>query len=283
MSPSCIEICAGCGGASRGLHDAGFDHRILIERDPIAAASLRLNEIGPVLCQDLNDTDLTDRTADLVWASPPCQPYSRGGLKRGAQDPRDLWSATLSAIRQIDPRWVVIENVIGCPADEWRADLLGSGFTHCEHKTLNAADYGVPQLRRRVFIVAGYVPFCWPIATHKKPEINNHIPMFPDNRDPWASIRDTLNISRSCPMYHYPSPAIGTSDGQGIGGIGGRDRLERQIGKRALSVDECRLLQGFPDTHVITGNKRDQYRQIGNAVPPIMARLIGQSIIQGMK
>jgi DNA (cytosine-5)-methyltransferase 1 len=80
-------------------------------------------------------------------------------------------------------------------------------------------------------------------------------------------------------MYMAPAPTICGTDGVGMGSAASRDALERQIGRRKLTVRECAKLQGFPDDYPFRGGSRSQYQQVGNAIPPIMAEAIGRAII----
>ena len=302
----CLELFAGCGGAALGLHAAGLHHVLLVERDLAAATTLITNGIGPVLCADVSGVDFSPWAGvDVLWASPPCQPYSSAGKGLGADDPRDGWSMVVRAIEQAAPTWVVVENVRGCPADVWADALRVLGYAWVEHRLLDAADYGLPQHRRRVFLVAGPRAIAWPLATHADPEIIRGSTLFPDMRHPWVGIGQVLTIagqdmpgngghlpaprsierpshtvSASCPLYHLPGPTISTAASQGVGSADSRDLLESQIGRRKLTPAECKILQGFPAEYRITGTITQQYRQIGNAVPPVFAKIIGQAVMQ---
>ena len=77
-----------------------------------------------------------------------------------------------------------------------------------------------------------------------------------------------------------PAPTISTADGQGVGSSYARDVLEGQIGRRRLTIAECATLQDFPPDHPWQGTKADQYRQVGNAVPPTLARVVIESIMR---
>jgi DNA (cytosine-5)-methyltransferase 1 len=88
-----------------------------------------------------------------IWASPPCQPYSRAGKKLGAKDERDAWPETLAAIDRFRPGWVVVENVLGAPSESWARQIATLGYRTAVWE-LDAADFGVPQHRHRRFVVA---------------------------------------------------------------------------------------------------------------------------------
>lgn len=313
-----IELFGGAGLAASGLEEAGCEHVAIVEMDPTACESLRANfPHAEIIERDAGRVDYRRFVGvDLLWASPPCQPYSKAGKGLGADDPRDGWPATLRAIEQCSPRWVIIENVDGVPADQWCADLVALGYNCTDYRLLNAVNFGVPQHRRRVFIIAGPDAIDWPAETHRKP--SKQVDIF-DTRRPWVSSREALGLGLYCfatdprcdpgpaaqrrirdlsdrpsvclgaydrginqggqPWTVAPSPTISTADGQGVGGQRGRAALEKQIGRRKLTVAECRTLQGVHSSHILCGNTRAQYRQIGNGVPPIMAQLLAEAVL----
>ena len=307
MSLHVIELCAGGGGAHLGMKQAGAVSVLLVERDEAATRTLLENGCGPVLRADIEETDLTPwrGAADLVWASPPCPRWSTAGDGTGV----DLWPATLRVIKQVAPRWVLVENVKGAPGAQWAADLRVAGYAYAETRVLNAANYGVPQCRERRFVVAGPCPIEWPQQTHWKHTERSTtqlgLGLAVKARPRWVSIQDALGITgdlvpgnggnaprprpvdqpahtvtASCPMYHRPSPTIATTDGVGMGSSNSRDLLERLIGRRRLSAAECALLQDFPPEHVFHGTSREKHRQIGNAVPPTFARILTRAVIE---
>jgi len=192
---TCIELFAGAGGASLGLHRAGFQSVLAIEWDADACATHQAAELGPVLEGDVRDLDAElafDEAPHLLWASPPCQAFSSAGNRLGALDERNGWPWTLEILdrmeaRGVRPTWVICENVPGltyhratCPRDpdeepfncpgcyweRWIIPAFEGRFPCVSTRTLDAADFGVPQRRKRVFLVAGPEPFPWPAPTH---------------------------------------------------------------------------------------------------------------------
>ena len=164
-----VDLFAGAGGAALGIRAAmpGADH-ILVEWDADAAAILRAAKLGHVIEADIHAAihDLPHEPA-LLWASPPCQPYSRAGKRQGSADARDCWPITLKAIQSTRPELVVIENVRGSPAEAWALAIRSLGYAVAVWD-LDAADFGVAQRRHRRFVVAsrvGPVPDA-PESTH---------------------------------------------------------------------------------------------------------------------
>jgi len=151
--------------------------------------------LGPVWHGDVRELDgqldLKDAPL-LLWASPPCQAFSTAGKRRGAIDERNGWPWTLDIIDRMEkkgvrPTWIICENVPGltyhkgdctrdedgdpteCPGCYWERWIIPEfekRYEHVQVRVLDAADFGVPQRRRRVFLVAGPKPFQWPEPTH---------------------------------------------------------------------------------------------------------------------
>lgn len=192
---TCIELFAGAGGASLGLHNAGFKSMLAAEWDPHACETHRQGLPGvPVFEGDVREIDLSTipEAPTLMWASPPCQPFSSAGNRKGSADERNGWPWTTDLIDAMEkvgkkPVWVICENVPGmvhhrggCPRDEttdiykcsgcywerWIIPEFEKRYPHVSHAKLNSADYGVAQRRDRIFLVAGPVPFEWPEPSH---------------------------------------------------------------------------------------------------------------------
>jgi DNA (cytosine-5)-methyltransferase 1 len=174
-----LDLFAGAGGLSIGLREAGFDPIGAVEIMEDAAKTYEAHhdlEVDRRRLEEIPERELRSLRGrvSLVAGGPPCQPWSTGGLRRGDEDERDGFTAMFRALDLIRPEAFIIENVAGLERGRTRAyflgllrilkDVLGYGV---EARTLNAADYGVPQQRQRTFIVglrAGSFEF--PTPTH---------------------------------------------------------------------------------------------------------------------
>lgn len=327
-----LTLFAGAGGADLGMRRAGVEHIACVEGDATACATLVAAGFPAVHAwigtpppgSDVPAWTWDGSPVDLLWASPPCQPYSAAGKMLGADDPRDGWPATLATIRRVRPTWVIIENVGGAPIEEWAAELRGSMFRpglypHVATRFLDAADWGLPSHRRREFLVAGPVPYRWPEPTHAGPGA----PVEARRRLlPWVGMGEALNLpldaryhpmgttSQFTPPEGFPTtepagcmttkgnqylrlPAAGVctteekgtraSAASGFTFNGGPDRASDSLflatGRRRLTWQESAKLVGFPDDYPFQGTIGAKYRQVGNAVAPVMAEVLARQVM----
>lgn len=291
-----VDLFAGLGGLTLGLEQAGIRAGLCVDLSEAATQTLlraglpaqRLNAQDPI-------TDLVSRVKpDLICGGPPCQPYSRSGKRMASSDPRDCIPAMMRIVQAVNPTWVLIENVVGATERiQSAANELMEQYRKVSIMLLDAADYGVPQRRRRVFLVAGPVQ----VETPK-----------PSAR--WVGMGDALGISEESPgegliypkglgragtepwRLKQPSPTVMTTEVKGTRANarsgwtfnGGPDRasdaLFLALGRRRATLRECKILQGLDPSMKLCGTIEDQYRLIGNAVPPPLARAIGQEIVR---
>lgn len=188
-----ISLFSGAGGLDLGVERAGYRVRVMLERNRDACATLRANfPDAEVMEEDIRAVEPTEilrraelhpGEAELLVGGPPCTPFSKSGYwlaqKRDGADPdADLLSHYLRVLAEARPRTFILENVFGLAykrqgSEPWLAHLLDGaarlGF-RVQHRVLLAADFGVPQLRQRVFIVGGrdYLP-ALPEPTHSGP------------------------------------------------------------------------------------------------------------------
>ncbi len=159
---TCVEICAGAGGQALGLARAGFEHAALVEYEEEYCQVLKQNcPEWNVVCADVREFDGKPYYGvDLLAGGVPCPPFSKAGKQLGENDERDLFPEAIRLIEEIRPRAVMLENVRGfldTSFEEYRKHIISSieklGYD-VQIKLLNASDFGVPQLRPRVVIVA---------------------------------------------------------------------------------------------------------------------------------
>jgi DNA (cytosine-5)-methyltransferase 1 len=182
-----ISLFTGAGGMDYGFSQEGFDVRVAVELDPVACATLRENWPtlkGRLLSEPLEAIP-TERLLDvaglgvgevgLVFGGPPCQPFCVAGPRLGMKDPRaGAVEQFCRVVREAQPLTFCLENVPGA-LDHGLVDLVcgavneGSMQYEIAVEVLNAAEYGVPQLRRRLFIVGWRGPgeFYFPAPTHQ--------------------------------------------------------------------------------------------------------------------
>ena len=177
-----IELCAGGGGQALGLEQAGFEHLLLIENDKHACLTLKKNrpQWNVVNINIENFVAKDCKGIDLVAGGVPCQPFSIGGKQLGAKDERDLFPEAIRIVKECQPKAVMLENVRGLldPIFEsYREQIsrkLESMGYQSEWRLFNASNYGVPQLRPRVVLIAIKENlshnFIWPKIINKQPQ-----------------------------------------------------------------------------------------------------------------
>jgi DNA (cytosine-5)-methyltransferase 1 len=222
------------------------------------------------------------------------------GKREGADDARDGWPATLAAVERVRPTWFIIENVIGAPVKEWAAAVALLGYT-VSYRILDAADWGLPSHRRRVFLVGGPREYRWPRQTHCDPKT----PFFfrIGLRD-WCGSGPVLGLAQGWIEYNppptdlarnvvypvsEPAPTLMTPGFNHLLDISLANNQSRKkfqaipdtgYGRRRLTPRECGLLVGFPEAHPFTGPVSSKYRQAGNCVAPAMAEALGRAIME---
>jgi site-specific DNA-cytosine methylase len=323
----------------------------------------------------------------LIAGGAPCQPFSIGGIHRGDEDPRNLWPAFIDVVRRVKPLAVIGENVRGLtresflPYLDYICDRLsapglvpdedeswqGHGRRlrcalgedevpdderyHVDRRVLLAADFGVPQLRYRLFLVAFRADlridwrtdssygrrWDWPIATHsrdallaaledgsywhehglpsrdiaipasRKKEVETARLALHDGRiDRWRTLRDALlglpepRDREECEglNFHVGIPGARLYKGHsgnrldwpaktikaGVHGVPGGEHvvLLDDGSHRYLTVRECARVQTFPDSWSFRGPRSEASRQIGNAVPVRLAKILAKQVAQSI-
>jgi len=304
-----VELCAGAGGQALGLERAGFEHLALFENDPHACNTLRLNRPSwRVVEHDLFEPyDFTEfRNIDLVAGGLPCPPFSIAGKQLGEKDDRNLFNIGINVVDIIRPRAVMFENVrgmLGKPFAEYRdwisARLNKMGYT-TQWQLLNACDFGVPQLRPRVLMVAIEKPsasfFEWPAMCSNAPTVGEALFDLMQIRgwigaEAWKENANNIAPTLVGGSKKHGGPDLGPTRSRaawaklGVNG-GSLADLEPDIdfeGMPRLTVRMAARIQGFPDNWSIVGKKTAAYRQVGNAFPAPVAHAVANSIATALK
>ena len=336
-----IDLFCGAGGLSCGFERAGYNILLDIDNDKKALETFELNHNGAKsICGDITQVSyekdikplIGDASIDVIIGGPPCQGMSLSGPRK-FDDPRNkLYLSYIRLVDEIRPRAFVIENVpglVGLFGGQIKDSIIEK-FTDMgykiQHKILCSADYGVPQLRRRVVFV-GYrdgefqyplenenyvscemalsdlpplvdtlgaeeMPYATSaqndyqrIMREKSDIVHNHVaanhsekvqeiialvPAGGNYKDLPDEYRNTRNFHVAWTRFpdNRPAPTIDT---------GHRHHFHYKY-NRVPTVRECARIQSFPDDFVFLGNKTQQFRQVGNAVPPLMAEVIARQI-----
>ena len=299
-----IEFCAGAGGQAIGLEQAGFRHEALVEIDRKFARTLEINRPGwNVFAADMNTFDGRPyEGAELFAAGLPCPPFSIAGKQLGELDERNLFPAALRLIDEIRPKAVMIENVRGFLSavfEDYRAELklqLNRMGYIADWRLLNASDFGVPQLRPRVVIIALRKElsdlFDWPTPLpHNPPTVGETLlDLMKENgwigAETWAERANEIAPTIVGGSKKHGGPDLGPTRARRAWaslGVEGRSIAERApdpdfVGMPRLTVRMVARLQGFPDRWQFFRRKTTAYQQVGNAFPPPVAKAVAQNL-----
>ena len=299
-----IEFCAGAGGQALGLERAGFEHRLLVDNDAHCVESLKLNRPKwNSLIADMNSFDASEHVGvDLFAGGLPCPPFSVAGKQLGDKDERNLFPAALQIIEATKPKFVLIENVRGFLSTTFadyrealRASFKSLGYS-IDWRLFNACEFGVPQLRPRVTIVAAQTAywenFAFPMPKRSKPKSVGETlhDLMAENgwhgARAWADQADQIAPTIVGGSKKHGGPDLGPTraraawlklgvNGKSIAEVAPEEDFE---GLPRLTPRMVARIQGFPDNWVFSGKKTNAYRQIGNAFPPPVAEAIGKQI-----
>lgn len=341
MKTKIIDLFCGCGGLSKGFEMAGFQTKIAIDMWEDAVKTFNHNHPGePVaICKDIHEwtnESLQQMIADGdvvgIVGGPPCQGYSTVGT-RDVDDPRNhLYKEYCRIVEQVQPDFFVIENVKGLTTlsgGAFKDDIitrfsnLGYNVTY---KILNAADYGVPQNRYRVFFVGMKKgKFIFPEVHSSKVTTEDALSDLPEligtekveeyKTEPLTEYqRQMRGKSKRLLNHEGTNHSQQTIDIISLIKDGGKIKdlpseywnvrkynkaFERMYSKgqsntvdtghrnyfhykqnRIPSVRENARLQSFEDSFEILGSKTSQYKQVGNAVPPLLSYAIAKAIME---
>lgn len=299
-----IEFCAGAGGQALGLEQAGFRHSALVEIEPDFAATLRLNRPQwDVHCADMNEFDgRSFNGTDLFAGGLPCPPFSIAGKQLGERDERNLFPAAIRLIDEIRPKAIMIENVRGFLSavfEDYRNGLKSQleklGYK-ADWRLLNASDFGVPQLRPRVIIVAlrkEWVDgFDWPTPLPHNPATVGATLCDLMGANGWRGAKRWAQQANDIAptivggSKKHGGPDLGPTRARaawatlGVEGksLSGEAPGPDFVGAPRLTVRMVARLQGFPDDWQFHGGKTTSYRQVGNAFPPPVAKAVAEKV-----
>jgi len=281
-----LDLFAGCGGLSLGFEAAGYK-TIGFEMDAAAAKTYRKNLAGDCHAIKL-DLEFEYPNAEIIIGGPPCQPFSVGGHQKGIEDSRDGFPIFIDAVRKLNPKVFMFENVRGLLySNKWYFELVIKELQQLgyiiDYKLLNAVSFGVPQNRERLFVFGHRAKFKFPKPQSKKVTVGEAIGdlmfIIPDNSKFLNASMDAYvanyEKASSCinPRDLYPDRPARTLTCRNLAGATGdmqRVKLEDGRRRRLLHSEGARL-QSFPDWFEFQGNETQRYNQIGNAVPPLLA------------
>ena len=304
---TCLEICAGAGGQSLGLEQAGFAHEAAVELDHDACETLRANRGSDwkIIEDDVHNLDGRAFSGiDLLSGGVPCPPFSIAGKRLGQEDDRDLFPQALRLIGETSPRAVLLENVKGLAThrfDDYRAQVL-EHLHALGYQTwwdlVQASEHEVPQLRPRFVLVAMQDPwasrFRWPQpSATPPPTVGEALHDLMSARgwpgaDRWRDRACGIAPTIVGGSKKHGGPDLGPTRAReawkllGVDGLGvANEPPGPEIPAGALPKLTTRMvarIQGFPDAWMFSGRKTAAYRQVGNAFPPPVARALGSAI-----
>ena len=317
-----VSLFSGAGGMDLGFEKAGFNVVWANEYDNTIWATYEANHKAPLDKRDIRQIPTSDiPDCDGIIGGPPCQSWSEAGALRGIDDDRGkLFYDFIRILKDKQPKFFVAENVSGMLADiHYNAvQNIVKHFKEAGYSVflqmLNAADYNVPQDRKRVFYV-GFkndlnITYCYPSAYNNKPTLKDSIWDLQETVLPAKTTNKTNNGSCIIPNHEYMTGSFSTifmsrnrvrdwNEQSFTIQAGGRHapihpqapkmlfiEQNRRIfvpGKehlyRRLSVRECARVQTFPDDfNFVYDNIADGYKMIGNAVPVNLAKAVAESI-----
>ncbi len=348
MAKRVLDLFCGCGGLSKGFEQAGYSIIAGVDFEPSALRTFEYNHKGAkALCLDLSQEDsfnkidhaIGSKPIDVIIGGPPCQGFSLTGPRNFDDKRNQLYLAMIETVRRYNPKAFLIENVPGMAnlyggavKDEVIRRFVEMGY-RVSYRIVCAADYGVPQIRRRLVFVglrgsnttfefptpyldeahyitseqaisdlpslenelgqdkAEYVSApqnefqkkmrgkCKVLYNHKavdhKPFVKEVIALVPDGGN-YKDLPKGVGESRT---FHMAWTRLDSKKPARTVDTGHRNLFHYKW-NRCPTVRESARIQTFPDDFVFLGTKGQQDRQVGNAVPVLMAKAIGTKLLE---
>ncbi|WP_407937355.1 DNA cytosine methyltransferase [Kineosporia mesophila] len=317
-----LSLYSGGGGLDLSFERAGYEHVASYEILGHAAETLARNRPNwKVFGSEAGDVKGVDWTSwkgkvDVLHGGPPCQPFSNAGRQEGHLDPRDCWPATAAAIKAVQPNAFIAENVpalAGTKFSSYVQEIILTPLTagrpryHVRQFILEARDFGIPQVRRRVFFVGfktkrAAEAFEVPEPTHAWNEPTS-------NLLPTMSLREALGLPKDNRYVEGLSPTIRSgltgprhttsvnnsassartwaSMGVWPNGVAvdrtAASGFPPDSGAFRMSVADVALIQGFPESWTWPRAVYQAVGQIGNAVPPPLGWRVARAVAAALK
>lgn len=366
--PNALDLFAGAGGLSEGFEKAGYKIVAAIDHNQEAVRTYAYNHPQTkVICKDirkikaselLEGTECSPHDIDVIIGGPPCEGFSTVGYRRPSDPRNTLFDEFLRIVKDIQPKAIVIENVVGLLSMERGrvVENVKKAIEELGYKVavdvLTAADYGVPQMRQRVFFLGlnSRSKPTFPRPTHREKSPQQLLPFHHLQTHYYITVEDAIsdlpplkagegkeaeeytsppkteyqrerrigsnmlyNHSASChtPLVltrirHIPPggnhanlpPYLQLKSGYpniygrlvwnkpadtitgNCGCVSAPGRFIHPRDDRVITVREAARLQSFDDKYRFFGNRTSQYKQVGNAVPPLLARAIAAELLK---
>lgn len=264
-----------------------------MEQSAVDTYNTNLN--GQCITKKLTVNTSYQQPIDIIIGGPPCQPFSVGGQQKGIDDERNGFPIFIDAVKQLKPKLWLFENVRGMLYsnklyfEQIIGELSGENYL-IDFQLLNAVNFGVPQNRERLFVIGHYGGFHFPKLESHKVTVNEAI----------SDLIDTVNdenkiLTPSMDNYvakyekashcvnprdlHLHKPARTLTCRNIAASTGDMQRVKLKDGRRRrLSIREAARLQSFPDWFEFCGSETSVFNQIGNAVPPMLAFSLAESV-----
>lgn len=345
-----VDLFSGAGGLSLGFQRAGFKSLLALDQMHAAIATFKENIDTTVCCESIDERIELPRSSVII-GGPPCQGFSSAGMRLAGDRRNTLVSVFAKLVARTKPEMFIFENVEGFLTTEEGArvrdllePLLDSGY-RIHLRKINAANYGVPQHRKRVLAIGAlFFDPSFPEPTHRAYGapgahlVGMHLPATPSAAEALATLPEPASKPPGFPTDHYTRPLNGdrkrlvasllpgqtmrdlpeefwhqsyqrrayrrVRDGMPTERRGGPPAGVRRLApeepskaitggasgefvhptnNRFLTLRECARLQTFPDDFHFCGTRSERAQLIGNAVPPLLATALAESVAHDLK